>query len=110
MEFWNLKGFHAWMDGGTITLEFENPSGEKFEIEFVQHILLEYYEGLQKIPGRLYLNNQLIERRSDTEKETMGFLKSHIMNKLSLVEKKFLTENINFVESAECLNFKPTHH
>ena len=73
MENLNLKSktiirdLSPWMDGGSITLNCENLAGQKFQIEFHQNMILDFHLG-SKIPGRLYLNNTLVEVKSDLEK------------------------------------------
>jgi hypothetical protein len=96
----------AWMDGGSVTLKCENLIGQKFEIEFYQNMILDYFPG--KIPGRLYLNQNRIEVRSELEKSIIASLETaELEYDKSLPEYPFvvelLKEKIDYVKSNQYL-------
>ena len=62
------------MDGGTIYLKGKDDVGNSFEFLLPQH-LLPGNETTGKIPGRLYINGNPVEIRSDHENEILIKLK-----------------------------------
>ncbi len=105
LKFIRLTSF---MDGGSLLLEFVNDeSNSTVKIEIVQHGFLHYYEEISKIPGRIYLNEKLISKRSKEEDCIMEFLKFFLLKTLNETDKKFLIEKLNFIESAEYMELEP---
>lgn len=102
-----FKELATWMDGGSITLYFESEMNEKLTIDLQQFVLKEYHEEISKIPGRVYLNDKIIDKRSSAEKSILEFLKSNILKKLIGLEKEILMKQIQWVESKEYMNFVP---
>ena len=90
----------AWMDGGSVTLKCNNTLNQEFEIEFVQSLSMGYNEG-QKIPGRIYLNNVLVEQRSDLEKRIIRSLVNSTFKEEGDYDRRILEEKLNYVKS-EC--------
>ncbi len=72
---WKFKELVAWMDGGSTTLYFIDDNHQEQTIEIQQHVSKEYYKELSKIPGRLYINDEIIEKRSISEGTILKFLK-----------------------------------
>lgn len=89
----------AWMDGGSVSIICSNSKGNKYTIWFQQHMLLITSPDC-KMPGRIYLNNKLIEERSEFENQILKVLKKLIIksNYKSLIQEK-----IDYVESDEYL-------
>lgn len=105
---YEFKELGAWMDGGSITLYFNKKNRNKeLSIEFLQYVIAEYYEETSKIPGRIYLNDEIVEKRSPTEREIINFLSSNISNKLYGLERKMLIEKIHWIESKDYMDFSP---
>lgn len=92
----------AWMDGESVTIKCQNSTMGKFEIEFVQNVMWVWYEG-QKIPGRIYLNNELVEQRSDLEKKLIGLLGTAQFEDKGPCDDQLLHEKINYIKSKEYL-------
>ncbi len=92
----------AWMDGGSITLKCKNELGQEFEIEFVQNVIWEVSE-LQNIPGRIYLNGELILQRSQLESDIiLSLSKSHVKSS-DPFDKQMIDERLEYVKSEEYL-------
>ena len=92
---WKFKELAAWMDGGSTTLYFTNENNQEQTIDIQQHVVTEYYEEHSKIPGRVYLNDELIEKRSISESTILKYLKESVVIKLNGLEKDILTHQIN---------------
>lgn len=90
----------ACMDGGSVTLKCQNSTMGKFEIEFIQNVMWDWYEG-HKIPGRIYLNNELVEQRSDLEKNLMRLLGTAQFENEGSYDAQLLIEKINYTQSEE---------
>ncbi len=104
---YDFKELATWMDGGSITLYFINKNNEELSIHIQQHIIHEYYQEISNIPGRIYLNDSIINKRSSTEKLILQFLKENIINKLDGLERKILIEKIQWITSNEYEIFSP---
>lgn len=98
---YEFKKLATWMDGGSMTLYFTNETNEELTIDFQQFIITEYYEEISKMPGRIYLNNEIIDKRSSTERLILEFLNENILNKLTELEKEILRKQINWIESKD---------
>ncbi|WP_196888413.1 hypothetical protein [Aureivirga sp. CE67] len=107
LEEYNFKELFAWMDGGSITILLEHSKYEDINITFQQHVLKDYYEELNKIPGRIYLNEEIVVKRSETEKSILEFLKNNSTQKSSELKKEMIIEEIKWIESKEYIDFTP---
>ena len=93
---------YAWMDGGSVTVKLATLNNEPFLIEFRQKADMRVTES-NKYPGRLLLNNILVDIRSDLEANVIAILKKAIYSDNSLHETKdfreCLQDAIKFVET-----------
>ena len=93
MEFLNyheIKSSNFWVvpDGGSFMLGIETHSGQKFEILITQAVDLEdYLEDM--IPGRIYINDRLIDLKSEEEASVLSIL-SHMLENDELGHKEGL--------------------
>jgi hypothetical protein len=88
----------AWMDGGSITLQCRNREGIRIEIWIQQHMILEKSPYV-KLPGRIYINDLLVKRRSPLEQSILEELKRNIPITKNQLDKRILIETIDFIES-----------
>ena len=108
MEDWKYINMGATLDGGSLTLLFENSKNQEQTILFVQNVFREYYEELSTaLPGRIYINSQLIDKRSKEENEIIDFLQDLLLPMLNDSERSLLVEKINWIKSKDYLNFEP---
>lgn len=92
-----IQEIQVWMDGGSVTINCSNSKGQEYIIEFQQHMILKTSsEG--KMPGRIYLNNKLVNERSDVEKQILFILNKAIIKR---EDKLIIDEMINYVQSEE---------
>ena len=98
----------AWMDGGSITLKCRNDRNQKFEIEFTQNLVWDFKEP-RKIPGRLYVNGELIEQRSQIEKDILENIKAADKSHLDSKSIAMIAEKISYIESEDYMNDKKTN-
>ncbi len=96
------------MDGGSITLNYTDQSDQIQTIEIVQNVSVEFYKELSKIPGRIYVNNELIDMRSSEEIYVVEQLKNNINCQHNKLDKAILIEKIEWIESNEYLELQPT--
>ncbi len=70
---------HFWVvpDGGTLMLSLSNLKGETISIDITQSIDLEIDPDIL-LPGRMYINEKLIELKSSEETELLLLLKKLI--------------------------------
>jgi len=98
------------MDGGSLTLIFDDSNGQEKQLRFIQHIDLRYYSGLkEKLPGRIYLDEDLIEKRSSQEAGIVKFLETNVAKQLNLNQKEILQKHVEFVKSEEYVNSIPVN-
>ena len=97
-----IKQLHVWMDGGSVTLVCFNMKHQSFTIEFVQNVFWEVPKS-SKLPGRIYLNNELIEQRTGLEIKLLENLKKAILIRTSSFDENILLEKINYAESNQYL-------
>lgn len=97
-----IEELHSWMDGGSIALKCRNKLNQTFEIEFVQNVFWDIYE-TQNIPGRIYLNKELIAQRSDLETQIINTLKTAHLKSSNPLEQKVLEEKLDYVNSQKYL-------
>jgi len=97
-----IEELFTWMDGGSITLKCKNEKNQEFEIEFVQNLSWDFYES-QKIPGRIYLNNMLIDQKTILEVQIIEGLKSVTLKHKNSLDQKILSEKLEYVNSEKYL-------
>ena len=107
MKAFTIKDIAAWMDGGSLTLDCLSADGDNLEIEIVQHIALNQIIN-SRIPGRLYLNNELVEIRSKLEKSILNELINCIdskdfSSKFTDIERRLIKEKVEFIQSDDYL-------
>ncbi|MEQ6124496.1 hypothetical protein AAON49_09865 [Pseudotenacibaculum sp. MALMAid0570] len=93
---------YVFMDGGSLSLTCKDKNGLKFNIDFIQRVFWEIYSW-DKIPGRIYLNNVIVEQRSEEEKKILHSLE----NPIYLCGTDFeecLKESIKYVKSDKYLS------
>jgi len=109
INFWHYKKMGVCMDGGTLTLIFLTPSGETKEVSLGQNMIADYYEEIGNLPARIYIDGQIVEKRSKTEKSLIEFLETNVATKMSKDELELLNEKITFINSDEYINFTPNN-
>jgi hypothetical protein len=102
LEEIEISEVKIWMDGGLISIEGIIPDiKESVEILFQQHMLLKVSPD-NKIPGRLYLNDELVEERSELEEKVLRLLESSIRtgnSHLDEGDKSIIQDGIDYVRS-----------
>ncbi|WP_299621450.1 hypothetical protein [uncultured Tenacibaculum sp.] len=101
-----IKDVATWMDGGSVTLTCKNDKEQNFKVHFVQNMIFEIPEDFEELPGRLYFNNELIEQRSDLERDIINSLEKKIVSGLGKLEKALLKEKLDYIKSEEYLKAK----
>ena len=104
---WKFRELHAWMDGGSITLNYTDQNGQNNTIEVVQHVSEEYHEEISKIPGRIYVNKDLVDKRSIEEDKIVEQLTKDLANQQTEHEKRIVEQKIEWIKSSRYLEFKP---
>ena len=101
-----IKEIAIWMDGGSVTVKCQNEIGHTFDIEFVQNVIWDYptisnvTDQLSlKIPGRLYLNDQLIDIRSNLEERIIQSIETADKVILDETELQILDEKVKYIKS-----------
>jgi len=99
-----IVDLHAWMDGGSITVQLATVNGDVLNIEFVQKAHTKKVVG-QFPPGSVVINSHVVSVRSSLESEMLAVLKNAIVSEqVSVADKQFieasLEKAIEFVESA----------
>lgn len=109
IEFTNckIKDVGVCMDGGSIVIFIIHPSLEEKTIWLMQHMIPEYCEEISEIPGRIYIDKNLVEKRSDTEFQIIEFLKKEMNTNLTDVVE-ILQQKLDWIESNEYATFNPT--
>ncbi|MFK7809166.1 MAG: hypothetical protein AB8F74_15290 [Saprospiraceae bacterium] len=108
LSTWKYLTMGVYMDGGTLALIFKNESNDKKQIILCQNINVNYYEELEdNIPGRVYVENQLIEKRSLDEKAVVTFLENLLNNLINKSDQRLLSEKLSFIKSDNYVNFVP---
>jgi len=107
IKTWKYKTLGISMDGGTLSIVFTNPTDDSKVITLGQHMIAEYYEGLNGLPARIYIDGQIIEKRSEAEYTLIQFLEKKVLEELAINEKELLTEKLAFIKSDAYLNFIP---
>jgi len=107
-EEWKFKELSTWMDGGSVTVNYTDKNGLNNTIEIVQNVTAEYYEEISKIPGRVYVNNDLIDKRSNQEDTVVQQLSKDLENQNTELDKEVIKEKIDWINSTQYLEFEPT--
>ena len=95
------------MDGGTLSIIFTNPNDESKVVKLGQHMIAEYYEELNGLPARIYIDGQIIEKRSEVEHSLIQYLENTVLEEMAVNEKELLKEKLTFIKSNAYLNFIP---
>jgi hypothetical protein len=104
---WTLLEIGVWMDGGSITLKCRNENGIVSSIDIVQHVILEYYPELEEIPGRIYVDEIIIEKRSQVESNLVIFLRN-LEKGINLEDEiELLSTCLKFILSTEYEELSP---
>lgn len=98
-----IEDVAVWMDGGTVILKCLNNEGQKFSVEFSQSVLFEIYEFHNRLPGRLYLNEKIVEQRSELEEEIIKAIERARFKENEL-DNKIVFEKIKYIKSQEYLD------
>ena len=107
LKEYKFKQTGTCMDGGSKIIEVINSHKQVLTIWLMQHITIEYYEEISKIPGRIYLDDYLVEKRSQTEKEVIDFLRTKIINDLRLNSSNDIIDKILWIESEDYEHLSP---
>lgn len=81
LKYNEIKSSNFWVvpDGGSFTLGLETLSGQKYDILITQAVDLEdYLEDM--IPGRIYINDKLIDLGSEEEASVLSILSQMLEN------------------------------
>ncbi len=95
-----IKEMATWMDGGSITLYCENIHGQEFVIHFVQNVQWDILK-FEKLPGRIYLDGNLIPQRSELEKKLIQGLCNCKFVKASDLDSRILKEQMDYLKSEQ---------
>ncbi len=93
-----IEDVGAWMDGGSVTLVCRNVVGQTFEVFFVQNVSWEVYEG-DLLPGRLYLDSELVEQRSLLEGQIIEGLNKATFKKPERLIEEILAVKLAYIKS-----------
>ena len=96
------------MDGGSVTVNYTDKYGLNNTIEIVQNVTAEYYEEISKIPGIIYVNNDLIDKRSNQEDTVVQQLSRDLENHNTELDKDVIKEKIDWINLTQYLEFEPT--
>jgi len=107
MKNWKLKNIGNSMDGGSATLICLNELGKEIVVEIVQNVSIQYTEELSKIPGRVYINNKLIVKRSKNEFELLICLENMVISKFEKSVEEILKKKIAFIRSQRYMDLVP---
>lgn len=94
------------MDGGTISIDCLTEKGEAVTISLVQHVSDNYYLGISMIPGRIYLGDTLVEKRSELEELIVTFIEEDVLESLSDIED-IVRRKVEWIKSDEYFVFTP---
>jgi len=107
LKEYKFKEIGVCMDGGSKIIDVINPNKQGLTIWLMQHISIDYYEEISKIPGRIYLDDYLVEKRSQTEKEVINFLQMEVVNAIGLDFSKAIIDKILWIESEAYEHLSP---
>lgn len=90
LNYNEIKSSNFWVvpDGGSFTFGIETHSGQKFDILITQSVDLEDYLE-DAIPGRIYINEKLIDLKSEEEASVLSIL-AHMLENDELGHKQGL--------------------
>lgn len=111
----SISNFAAWMDGGTLTFNCISKNGNNFEVTLSQYVILDIPKKLNnsiKLPGRIYINDNLVEIRSTLEKNLITALKEVVLSNGGLLkmEKECLIKHISYLESEHYVENASKHN
>ncbi len=95
------------MDGGSLILIFLTTSGETKEVILSQNISAEYYEEFDYLPARIYIDGEIVEKRSKDEKILIEYLEHKVANKMSKDVLELMNAKISFIKSDEYVYYIP---
>ncbi len=106
IEFTNckIKDVGVCMDGGSIVISIIHLSQGEKTIWLMQHMISEYYEEIDKLPGRVYIDNYLVEKGSPNESGIIEFLKKEMNTNLTDVVE-ILQQKLDWIESDKYITF-----
>lgn len=107
LDEWKFKELNTWMDGGSITMNYTDNNGLNHTIEIVQNVSEEYYEEISKIPGRVYINNDVVDKRSNHEESILEQLGKDIEDQNTEHDEEIVKEKIKWIKSKQYLEFEP---
>ncbi len=107
LKEYKFKEMGVCMDGGSKIIDVINPNKQGLTIWLMQHISIDYYEEISKIPGRIYLDDYLVEKRSQAEKEVIDFLQTEVVNAMGLDFSKAIIDKILWIESEAYEHLSP---
>ena len=107
LKEYKFKEMGVCMDGGSKIIDVINPNKQGLTIWLMQHISIDYYEEISKIPGRIYLDDYLVEKGSQTEKEVINFLQMEVVNAIGLDFSKAIIDKILWIESEAYEHLSP---
>lgn len=107
LKEYKFKEMGVCMDGGSKIIDVINPNKQGLTIWLMQHISIDYYEEISKIPGMIYLDDYLVEKRSQTEKEVINFLQMEVVNATGLDFSKAIIDKILWIESEAYEHLSP---
>lgn len=108
-----ITNMAAAADGGSIALGCETPSHKTFDLLFTQNFFIEDYDE-HMIPGRIYLNQELIQLKSKEEEHILKSLQYFKVDSALLQYDAELEQHLaekfdqynTFFSSNEALEFK----
>ena len=98
-----INDVQIWMDGGSITIKCSDSDNNDYTMGVQQHMILKTSPN-GKMPGRIYLNNKLVEERSDMEKAILSNLEkamTSIQSSIQTDDKIIIQEEINYIRSEQ---------
>jgi len=93
-----ITNFAAASDGGSLYFECETTENSKFNLLFTQHAFLDNPDP-EMLPGRIYLNQEIIDLKSKEEKMILLGLKDFNVSNELLNMKSELANTINELRS-----------
>lgn len=107
INYWDYKTMGVCMDGGSLSLIFLTTSGETKVVSLSQNVVADYYEEFDNLPARIYIDGEIVEKRSKEEKILIEYLENNVAKKMSKDELEMLNKKITFIKSDEYVNYTP---
>ena len=98
------------MDGGSMSIEFIDELQISHSILLMQHVYVGYTPEINKIPGRIYLDEKVIPKRSVEEEKILSVLKTLLEKIPCKDEMQMLKGYIQFIQSDAYMKFTPVKH